>query len=233
MPGGSVVAVGDDDQSIYAFRGARVGNMADFVREFDVHAPDQAGAQLPQLRQHPRFGQRADQPQQQAPGQEPAHRRGPRRAGARVRGRPPTLPRRSGLSTRCAQLVRDGTERKEDRAALPQQCAEPGDGNGAVQRRRALPRLRRPALFRARRDQACAGLPAPAGEPARRHQLHARRQLPAARHRRAQHRAAAGRGARGRLLAARRGERRAPARPAPTSAPSSPRSTCCASRRRA
>jgi len=36
VPGGSVVAVGDDDQSIYAFRGARVGNMADFVREFHV-----------------------------------------------------------------------------------------------------------------------------------------------------------------------------------------------------
>ena len=36
MPGGSVVAVGDDDQSIYGFRGARVGNMADFVREFAV-----------------------------------------------------------------------------------------------------------------------------------------------------------------------------------------------------
>ena len=34
--GGSVLAVGDDDQSIYAFRGARVGNMHDFVREFDV-----------------------------------------------------------------------------------------------------------------------------------------------------------------------------------------------------
>ena len=33
---GNVMAVGDDDQSIYAFRGARVGNMADFVREFDV-----------------------------------------------------------------------------------------------------------------------------------------------------------------------------------------------------
>jgi DNA helicase-2/ATP-dependent DNA helicase PcrA len=31
-----VLAVGDDDQSIYAFRGARVGNMADFVREFGV-----------------------------------------------------------------------------------------------------------------------------------------------------------------------------------------------------
>ncbi|MBS0390816.1 MAG: UvrD-helicase domain-containing protein, partial [Proteobacteria bacterium] len=33
---GSVIAVGDDDQSIYAFRGARVGNMQDFVREFAV-----------------------------------------------------------------------------------------------------------------------------------------------------------------------------------------------------
>jgi DNA helicase II / ATP-dependent DNA helicase PcrA len=34
--GGAILAVGDDDQSIYAFRGARVGNMADFVREFQV-----------------------------------------------------------------------------------------------------------------------------------------------------------------------------------------------------
>ena len=37
-PAQSVIAVGDDDQSIYAFRGARVGNMADFEREYRVPA---------------------------------------------------------------------------------------------------------------------------------------------------------------------------------------------------
>ncbi len=36
LPPQGVFAVGDDDQSIYAFRGAQVGNMADFEREYGV-----------------------------------------------------------------------------------------------------------------------------------------------------------------------------------------------------
>ena len=36
LPTASVLAVGDDDQSIYSFRGAKVGNMYDFEREFRV-----------------------------------------------------------------------------------------------------------------------------------------------------------------------------------------------------
>ena len=83
------------------------------------------------------------------------------------------------------QLHRDGIAAQRDRAALPQQRAEPRARERAVQCRHAVQGLRRPALLRARRGQARAGLPAPDREPERRHQLPARRQLPDARHRRA------------------------------------------------
>ena len=206
VPGGnSVIAVGDDDQSIYAFRGARVGNMADFVREFEVQH------QIKLEQNYRSFGNILDSANELI-----SHNK--KRLGKNLRTEQgPGEPVRVYESTsdfaeaqwmveEMRQLVRDGIAAQRDRGALPQQCAKPRDRNGAVQCGRAVPRVRRPALLRARRGQARAGLPAPAREQGRRHELSARRQLPAARHRRAQHRAAAGRGARGRLLAARRGE---------------------------
>ncbi len=38
-PGGNIFAVGDDDQAIYGFRGARLGNILDFASHFGVKKP--------------------------------------------------------------------------------------------------------------------------------------------------------------------------------------------------
>ena len=89
------------------------------------------------------------------------------------------------LLEEAQQLHRGGTPRSEIAHPVPQQRAEPRARKRAVQCRHSVPRLRRPALLRARRGQARAGLPAADREPERRHQLPARRQLPDARHRRA------------------------------------------------
>ncbi len=112
MPGGSVVAVGDDDQSIYAFRGARVGNMADFVREFSVQQ------QIKLERNYRSFGNILDSANELI-----SHNR--QRLGKNLRTEAgPGEPVRVYESTsdfaeaqwfvdEVKQLVRDGSERKE------------------------------------------------------------------------------------------------------------------------
>ena len=143
----SVMAVGDDDQSIYAFRGARVGNMADFVREFDVQhqikleqnyrsysnildsANHLIGHNSRRLGKNLRTTQGAGEP-------------------VRVYEASTDLAEAQWMVDEIKQLVRsDGFERKGNRRALPQQRAKPGDRIGPVQCQRALPRVRRPALF--------------------------------------------------------------------------------------
>ena len=54
-----VFAVGDDDQSIYAFRGALVGNMADFEREYRVRHMIKLERNYRSVRQHPGQCQRS------------------------------------------------------------------------------------------------------------------------------------------------------------------------------
>jgi DNA helicase-2/ATP-dependent DNA helicase PcrA len=101
MPGGSVIAVGDDDQSIYAFRGARVGNMADFVREFEVQH------QIKLERNYRSFGNILDSANElishnsKRLGKNLRTEAGPGEP-VRVHESPLTLPRRSGLSTKSS-----------------------------------------------------------------------------------------------------------------------------------
>jgi DNA helicase-2/ATP-dependent DNA helicase PcrA len=111
-PTGSVLAVGDDDQSIYAFRGARVGNMADFVHEFGVRHQikleqnyrsysnilDSANALISHNNKRLGKNLRTDQ----GPG-EPV----------RVYESPSDLAEAQWMVEEMRQLVRDGSERKE------------------------------------------------------------------------------------------------------------------------
>src|SRR5665647_459830 len=112
MPGGSVVAVGDDDQSIYAFRGARVGNMADFVREFHVTH------QIKLERNYRSFGNILDSANElishnsKRLGKNLRTAQGPGEP-VRVFEAPSDFAEAQWLVDEIRQLVREGTERKE------------------------------------------------------------------------------------------------------------------------
>ncbi len=98
--GACLFCVGDDDQSIYAFRGADIGNMADFEREFKV----QNLIRLEQnYRSHGNILDAANaiiKNNPHAPGQEPVDRGRQRRADPRFRIAIPTATRRAGSSRR-------------------------------------------------------------------------------------------------------------------------------------
>ena len=95
-----------------------------------------------------------------------------RRGGVRHRTASASTWRSGGLRREVAILYRSNAQSRVFEEAF-------------LLRAHAVPRVRRPALLRARRDQGCARLPAPDRQPRRRRLLRARREPADARHRRA------------------------------------------------
>ena len=169
--------VGDDDQSIYTFRGANVGNMAEFERDFKV-------AKVVRLEQNYRsHGNILDAANALISNNR--NRLGKNLWTAAGRGEP----------IRVFEGGSDGDEGRwivEEVQALSLERAVEGARACAVFPGGPVPGVRRPALFRARGNQARARLPAAGRRARRRQRAPACRQFPAARHRRAHRRAVAG-----------------------------------------
>ena len=160
----AVFAVGDDDQSIYAFRGANVANMQHFERDFA--RPDMP-VRIVKLEQNYRsHGNILD-------AANALIKHNQTRLGknlwttddkgepVRALAAPSDLDEAAFIVDVAKSLAARRPGAVRSRGALSLERAVAGAGARALQRGRPVPRLRRHALLRARRGQARARLPAP------------------------------------------------------------------------
>ena len=112
-PKAAPFVVGDDDQSIYRWRGARVENLQQFPRDYPGRAAVPARAELSLHRQHPRRRQRADREQHRPPGQEPLDQRRARASPSGCTPRSTNATKRTSSCSASASGSTHGGARRE------------------------------------------------------------------------------------------------------------------------
>jgi DNA helicase-2/ATP-dependent DNA helicase PcrA len=162
--GACLFAVGDDDQSIYAFRGAEIGNMRDLQREFELanvirleqnyrshgNILDAANSLIKQNR-----GRLGKNLWTEAGAGEPI----------RVFEAFSDVDEARFIVEEIGELVREGSSPRSDGRPLPLERTVAGARTSVVHPGGAVSCAWRPALLRSPGSQTCPGLPAPDRQP--------------------------------------------------------------------